>query len=203
LIAVGVERQIIGLGRWDKNGRRSKSLKTIGHLHAETPSNNYVCAAIFNLIIMSQQIEIIRKPRLSILSQIESLSLDELNTIPHGFNNNILWNLGHMVAAQSGIWYKRAGLPLPIDETFFETFKPGTKPERVYTAADLNQIKALLMSTLDTIQADLQTNMFNNYTPWTTRYGAGINSIADAVAFLPFHEGLHIGAIIALRKLVG
>jgi uncharacterized damage-inducible protein DinB len=83
---------------------------------------------------MSLQFDLIRKPRLTLLTQIESLSLEQLNTVPAGFNNNIIWNLGHMVAAQCGIWYKRAGLALPdgVTEEFFETYKPGTKPERLY-----------------------------------------------------------------------
>ena len=154
---------------------------------------------------MSLQFNLIRRPRLTLLTQLESLSLEQLNTIPAGFNNNIIWNLGHMVAAQSGIWYKRAGLNLPagVSETFFETYKPGTKPERLYTADDVNEIRNLFISTLDKMEADLKTDMFTSYPNWTTRYGAELSSIHDAVAFLPFHEGLHIGAIVALRKMVG
>lgn len=151
---------------------------------------------------MSQQFDAIKKPRVTIFAALDALSLDQLNTIPAGFNNNIIWNLGHMVAAQCGICYKRAGLALPISEDFFETYKPGTKPERLYTADDLAQIKDLMFSTLDKLQADLQTGMFGNYPTWTTRYGTELSSINDAIVFLPFHEGLHIGAIIALKKLV-
>jgi len=153
---------------------------------------------------MSQQMDIITKPRQTILTNLETLSLEQLNTIPAGFNNNIIWNLGHMIAAQCGIWYKRADLPLPgmVSEAFFETYKPGTKPERTYTADDLNQIKELFFSTLEQFEADRKTDMFDNYPTWTTRYGADLTSIDGAVAFLPFHEGLHIGAIVALRKLV-
>jgi hypothetical protein len=154
---------------------------------------------------MSQQMDIIIKPRQTILTSLEALSLEQLNAIPAGFNNNIIWNLGHMIAAQSGVWYKRAGLPLPagVSEEFFETYKPGTKPERAYTADDLNLIKELLFSTIEQFEADRKTDMFNNYPTWTTRYGAEISGINGAVAFMPFHEGLHIGAIVALRKLVG
>ena len=152
---------------------------------------------------MSQQIEILRKPRLTIIAKIEALSLEQLNTIPAGFNNNIIWNLGHIIAAQCGVCYKRAGLDLPIDEIFFETYKPGTKPERLYTADDLSLIKELLISTRDRLEADLQTSIFGNYPTWTTRYGADLHNADEAVAFLPFHDGLHIGTIVALEKLVG
>lgn len=153
---------------------------------------------------MSQHMDIITKPRQTILTTLDALTIDQLNTIPAGFNNNIIWNLGHMIAAQCGIWYKRAGLSLPVmvSEEFFETYKPGTKPERFYTADDLNQIKELFFSTLTQFEADRKTDMFDNYPTWTTRYGAELHSVEDAAAFIPFHEGLHIGAIVALRKLV-
>lgn len=113
-----------------------------------------------------------------------------------------MWNLGHMIAAQQGVCYKRAGLPSRVDETFFETFKPGSKPERLYTADDLALIKELFTATINQLADDLQTDMFGNYTMLTTRYGPELHSVTDAVAFLPFHEGLHIGVIGSLGKLV-
>ncbi|QKJ32650.1 DinB family protein [Mucilaginibacter mali] len=151
---------------------------------------------------MSQQFDTIRNPRLTILAAIEGLTIEQLNTVPAGFNNNIIWNLGHMVAAQCGICYKRAGLALPIDEAFFDTYKPGSKPERFFTAEEFEQIKTLLTTSTNTLEADLQKDIWGNYPTWTTRYGVEIHNIQDAIAFLPFHEGLHIGAIIALKKLV-
>lgn len=151
---------------------------------------------------MSTQIKIIEKPRLQLLTIIDGLTLDQLNQIPNGFNNNIIWNMGHIVAAMQSICYKRAGLPLHIDESFFLTFKPESRPERYYTAEDLDHIKTLLLTTLPQLEADLQTNVFTHYMPFITRYGFEITNVNDAVSFLPFHEGLHIGTVIALKKLV-
>jgi hypothetical protein len=152
---------------------------------------------------MTKAIEIIAAPRTKVIEILKELSLEQLNMVPAGFNNNIIWNAGHMIAAQQGVCYKRAGLNTVIDEAFFETFKPGTKPERFFDAADVENIIGLFTTTLTQLEADLQTNKFANYPTWTTRYGAELSSINDAVAFLPFHEGLHIGTIVAMRKLVG
>lgn len=151
---------------------------------------------------MSQPLDIICNPRTVILNIIADLSLEQLNKIPAGFNNNIIWNLGHMVAAQCGVCYKRAGLDLPIDEAFFDTYKPGTKPEKFYTAEDFEQVKTLLTTSPDILEADLQKDIWGNYPTWTTRYDVEIKNINDAVAFLPFHEGLHIGTVMALKKIV-
>lgn len=145
---------------------------------------------------------IIKQPRLKILDILDQFTLDQLNTIPVGFNNNIIWNLGHMVATQQGICYKRAGLSTPVSETFFETYKPDTKPDGPANQQQFDEIKELMISTLEQFEKDYNANLFGNYPTWTTRYGVEITSIDDAIAFLPFHEGLHVGYIMAMRKLV-
>ncbi|TFF41005.1 DinB family protein [Mucilaginibacter psychrotolerans] len=151
---------------------------------------------------MAKQIEIMRQPRIKILSILETFSLDQLNIIPAGFNNNILWNLGHMIAAQQGVCYKRAGLDTWVSDSFFQAYKPDTKPEGYISEEQFDEIKELLMTSLDQLETDLHAGIFTNYPAWTTRYGAEIRDINDAIAFLPFHEGLHVGYIMGLRKLV-
>lgn len=151
---------------------------------------------------MIKAIEIIRKPRVHLLNFINDLSIEQLNKIPAGFNNNIMWNLGHMISAQQGVCYKRAGLPTVIGDDFFATFKSDSKPERFYDAAELANIKDLFVSTIDKLEADLENNLFANYTPWVTRYGVELSNIEEATQFLPFHEGLHLGYIWALRRAV-
>ena len=151
---------------------------------------------------MTKQIEIIKKVRSFLLDGIKDLSTDQLNKIPAGFNNNIIWNLGHLVAAQQGICYKRAGAPLLITDDFWEKFRSGSKPEIAVEADEIENIKNLFLSSIDQLEIDLETPLFNNYTAWTPRYGVEIENIKDAISFLPFHEGLHLGNIVALKKLV-
>ena len=151
---------------------------------------------------MNKTIEILRQPRIKVLDQIATLSIEQLNHIPAGFNNNIIWNLGHVVAAQQGVCYARAGLNKVVSDEFFMSFKPDTGPERFYDAAEVDSIKSLMFSTLDQLAADLEKDIFGDYKTWTTRYGFEITNIDDAVRFLPFHDGLHAGYIMSLRKLV-
>lgn len=151
---------------------------------------------------MNQAIQIIAKPRVKVLEMIQTLTVEQLNVIPSGFNNNIIWNLGHMIAAQQGICYKRAGLDTVVDEAFFNRYKSGSKPEQFFDLAEFEKITGLFSSTLTQLEADLDTDMFANYPAWTTRYGADLRNVNEAVAFLPFHEGLHIGTVIAMSKIV-
>ncbi len=115
---------------------------------------------------MKKHLEIIRKPRLFLLNHINGLSLDQLNEIPVGFNNNIIWNMGHLIAAQQGVCYVRMGLPPYTGEDFFNRYKPGSKPEGPVTAAEVDQIKELLFSTLEQLERDYDQEIFRNYVPW-------------------------------------
>ncbi|MGZ3764272.1 MAG: DinB family protein [Mucilaginibacter sp.] len=151
---------------------------------------------------MTKQIEIIRKTRTFLLEQLKELTADQLNKVPEGFNNNIIWNLGHMIAAQQGICYKRADLTAVISDDFWEKFRSGSKPEGLVSTAEIEDIKQLFFTSLDQLEADYGNHIFAGYAPWMTRYNVELASIDEAINFLQFHEGLHLGYVMALKRLV-
>ena len=59
---------------------------------------------------MKYHFETLNITRNNIINAIEGLSLEELNTVPKGFNNNVIWNVGHVVATQQLLCYKFSGL---------------------------------------------------------------------------------------------
>ncbi|MEO6849784.1 MAG: DinB family protein [Mucilaginibacter sp.] len=122
--------------------------------------------------------------------------------MPAGFNNNIIWNMAHTVSAQQGVCYARSGLELTVEDKYFTLYKPGTKPEEILSEGEIEIIKQLMMTTLDRLQTDYGNKIFINYTPVVTRYGVELSDIESAIDFLPFHEGLHLGYIMALKRLV-
>ena len=151
---------------------------------------------------MTKQIEIIRKTRSFLLDHLKDLTTEQLNKIPEGFNNNIIWNLGHLVAAQQGVCYIRAGLAPRLDEGFINAFNSGPNQGEPLSEAEIETIKSLLFTTLDQLEDDYSSGVFGSYTAWTVRYGVEFTNIDDAITFLPFHEGLHSGFVTALKKLV-
>ena len=151
---------------------------------------------------MDKQFEILKSTRKYLLNFIADLTIDELNEVPGGFNNNIIWNLAHLVAAQQGVCYVRGGLDLRISEQYFSTYKPDTKPERFVDQNEVATIKELFLSTIDQLEADYYNNVFSHYNSWTNRYGVIHNNIEDTINFLIFHEGLHLGYIMPLKRLV-
>ena len=151
---------------------------------------------------MKKQFEILKKTREYLLEFVRDLSVEQLNEIPTGFNNNIIWNMGHMIAAQQGVCYKRSGLALHISEEFFLAYKPDSKPEGLVSAEEIEKIKALLLSSINQLETDYANHVFANYTPWTNRYGIEHTTIEDTLCFLPYHEGLHLGYVMALKRLI-
>ncbi|MDB5195990.1 MAG: DinB family protein [Flaviaesturariibacter sp.] len=151
---------------------------------------------------MNSSIESIRKTRTYLLTQLDGLTTTQFNIVPEGFNNNIAWNLGHLVAAEQGVCYMRGGLKPVIDPAFFERYKPGSRPDEAISEEAITEIKSLMMSTLDRLQEDYDEGAFAHYTTWTTRYGTTLASIDEALAFLLFHEGFHGGICLALKKIV-
>ncbi|WP_214226307.1 DinB family protein [Pedobacter sp. B4-66] len=146
------------------------------------------------------QLETLKKLRLFILNTIKDLTVEELNKIPNGYSNNIIWNIAHLVAAQEGVCYMRSGQSTNISIDFFNSYKPGSKPERNLTEKEIEEIKQLLLTSVDQLEIDLNQDKFVNYKGWTTRYEVEMNNIEDALNFLPFHEGMHLGYIMALKR---
>ncbi|MGN8057591.1 DinB family protein [Pedobacter sp. 22163] len=144
----------------------------------------------------------IKNTRIFILELVKDLSTEQLNKIPSGFNNNIIWNIAHLTAAQQNMCYIRSGLEITVEEKYFSPFLSGTKPEKFIEQKEIDLIYNVLLNSTDRLAADYSSHIFLKFDPWDKRYGMKLNSIEDAINFIPFHEGMHIGYIMALKKLV-
>ena len=144
----------------------------------------------------------IKNTRIFILELVKDLSTEQLNKIPSGFNNNIIWNIAHLTAAQQNMCYIRSGLEITVEEKHFSPFLSGTKPEEFIEQKEIDLIYNVLLNSMDLLAADYSSHIFLKFDPWDKRYGMKLNSIEDAINFIPFHEGMHIGYIMALKKLV-
>ncbi len=146
---------------------------------------------------MKQLIELTRQTRRNIFSIIESLEESKVQLIPEGFNNNVAWNVGHIIVTQQLLCYTFANLPLNVSQELVDLFRKGSKPEGVLPYKELISVSDEL---LDKFLEDCKQNKFANYTPYTTSYGVVLASVEDATAFNNLHEALHLGYIMALAR---
>jgi hypothetical protein len=151
---------------------------------------------------MNTSLDVTRTSRKMLSQFLKGYNLGQLNTIPEGHNNNLIWNIAHIIVVQQMLVYKLSGLPMKISETLVEKYKKGTKPEQDATQAEVDEINNLLMETIDQTEIDLNNNVFVNFQEYPTSTGFVLKSVKDAMVFNSFHEGIHIGAILSLRKFI-
>ncbi|HEY2648569.1 MAG TPA: hypothetical protein VGI38_05220 [Puia sp.] len=96
----------------------------------------------------------------------------------------------------------RTALPIMTGDDFWERFRTGSKPEGPVAADEIAQIRQLLFDTLDQFEMDYNKKIFGNYTAWSTRYGVELANIDDGLELLQYHDGLHSGMIMTLKRLV-
>ncbi|MEK6153063.1 DinB family protein [Flavobacteriaceae bacterium 3-367] len=125
---------------------------------------------------------------------------ESLLKIPDGFSNNIWWNIAHVVVTQQLLVYRRSGLPMLVDTELVEKFKKGTVPDGTASDAEIERLSALLLTTIEKTRTDYRENVFQEYMAYETSTKAQLNNVVDALSFNLYHEGLHLGSILALRK---
>ena len=135
------------------------------------------------------------------LKIIENYSLEQLNKIPEGFSNNLAWNLGHIIVSQQGLVYRLSGLPMNVSTEMMDKYKNGSKPTST-TQEEINELKVLLFSLLEKTKEDYTNGKFTSYNEFTTGTGFHLSNIKDAMEFNNYHEGIHLGFMMNIRKFI-
>ena len=149
---------------------------------------------------MDWEFDVAIKNRTLLKSFIENHTLEELNKVPNGFNNNIIWNIAHTIVTQQILVYRLSGLPMLLSEEMVDTFKKGTKTERNLSQAEVDTIKGLLFSPIEKTKEDYDSKVFQTYNQYTVSTKSTLSNVEDAISFNNFHEGIHLGYILELRK---
>ncbi|MEM6515540.1 MAG: DinB family protein [Bacteroidota bacterium] len=148
---------------------------------------------------MNWTFDIALKNRAFLKSIIENHSLEDLNKIPKGFNNNIIWNIAHTITVQQSLVYKLSGLPPMVSEDLIMKFRRGSKPEGDMSQAEVDEIKGLLFSTIEKTKEDYDNKIFRHFHEYTVMTKNTITNILEAIEFNNYHEGIHLGYILALK----
>ena len=151
---------------------------------------------------MEKIFEIVTTTRNNFLKLVDSLTIEQLNKIPEGYNNNIAWHFGHIIVSQQTLCYVRAGLTEKMPMELIGKYKIGTKPEGFIDAAEIETLKGYLLSLIDVLKKDLNDNAFQAYQPIKTSVGLDFNSIEEVIPYFMQHDSLHFGYASAMKKIV-
>lgn len=153
---------------------------------------------------MKEVFKFIIDARKAFIKDIESLSLEELNEIPAGFNNNIIWNFGHIVVTTPVLCYVRTGILTDASSVkYVSAYAKGTKPTYFVTQEEVEELKALAISTIETLEKDYNEGKLNNIVPFeTSTYGALLESIEDVIITTAGHDNTHLGYVTAQKRII-
>lgn len=154
------------------------------------------------LTFMETTFKLWKTSREKYLGFLTNYTLEQLNLIPTGFNNNLIWHIGHIVVAQQSLVYKGAGVPMHISDELYDRYKSGTVPSGTTTQEEVDEIKDLLFSLIEKTENDYKNGVFTTYNERTTGTGFHLATINDAFAFNNYHEGMHLGMMMSIRKFV-
>jgi len=151
---------------------------------------------------MQRAFEITMTVRKELSVFLQNYSLEQLNKVPDGFSNNLIWNIGHIVVVQQMLVYALSGLPMMVSPEMIAKFRKGTRPEGNVSQEEIDEIQSLLFTTIERTKTDLENGIFKEYREFTNMYGYTLKSAEDAIAFNYSHEMMHLGMMLMIRKFI-
>jgi hypothetical protein len=146
--------------------------------------------------IIFKQIELNRSSTLDIAAGLNEKQAD---VIPHGFNNNIRWHLGHILTVQERLAFRLIQEPLDLSEELMNMFLNGTKPADWQTIPpDLQTLRKLLEEQPGKLRQRLQGRLDTKITIPFKEF----NRLDEVLVYSIGHEAIHIGYMMALKKAV-
>lgn len=153
---------------------------------------------------MEEVFKFIIDARKAFIKLIDELSIEQLNEIPSGFNNNIIWNFGHIVVTTPVLCYVRTGIWQDASNIKFVTaYAKGTKPTYFVTQQEVEELKQLAISSIESIQADYKAGKLDIIQAFdTATFGAVLSSIEDVIITTAGHDNTHLGYASAQKRII-
>lgn len=143
--------------------------------------------------LLKMQFDIIRE---RLVKRMEELSEEVAVIQPEGFNNNIHWNIGHLLTVTESFLFGDHG-QLPAE--YKELFSPGTKPAD--WKGEVPSIATLLEQSKDQLNRikNIPNERFHDNLPEPK---LGRKTLGEIAGFAIYHESYHFGQIHVMKRLI-
>lgn len=130
------------------------------------------------------------------------LNAEQYNLVPHGYNNNIIWNMGHLLIVSESYLYRNSTFKAPSHVFDISLFDGGTSPEQDFTTYGISLIRQSLLETVPVFESKsvvLYETKGSDNPP--------SNSVCHAVSeaslrFILFHEDIHYHTVKKMVQLM-
>lgn len=140
---------------------------------------------------MNEYFNNLRLKRSRLLDSTSGLTPDQYNFVPPGFNNNVIWNMGHVLTVSDRRLEREHGFSPPDHAIDPGLFARGTRPSFVF---DQPAIQAIRYELLHSVAVYEQKSIAVLGT-------ADISgTMAGSMEFLLFHDDYHYFRIVELLK---
>ncbi|RZJ23647.1 MAG: DinB family protein [Acinetobacter sp.] len=153
---------------------------------------------------MEEIFKFILDSRNAFVKLLDGVSIEELNHIPEGYNNNMIWNFGHIVVSTQALCYLRTRLSQnPQSIKYYQQYKSGTYPESKVLENEFSELKEIALQSIIDIKRDYDAGIFGSMPPFTTEtYSSEIQNINELLITTAGHDNLHFGYAWAIKKRV-
>ena len=177
------------------------------HVPTPTPpptTSTALASATFDLAVIG-------KTRGFMVDLLRAHTLAQVNRVPPGFRNNLIWNARHCYVSLYLLVFARNNATAaematlgyaPPSEEEVAAYRKGTAPEGEVDAAAVEHAIGRLG---DMSWAARLTDAFLDsarYDAYDASWGVRLHSAAEAIAYVNMHEGMHLGVMLAQRKLL-
>lgn len=137
------------------------------------------------------------------LKLAENLESAQLSVTPDGFNNNMLWNLGHIYVVHENLIVRNSGNDPVFPDGFVENFKPGTKPadwgDNVPT---FETVVAKLKEQTERMDVLFDGHIDDSIPKPLQLSSIELTTVRDLIGFATVHEAMHATTIRLYSKLL-
>ncbi|WP_235296259.1 DinB family protein [Portibacter marinus] len=147
-------------------------------------------------------LQILKVTRQNTINLIKAHHLDQLNEIPSGFSNNLIWNFGHVIVTMQLLVYGLSGIKMYTDKELVKSYRKGTKPTRKVHQNEVDELIHLALSTVSDLEKDYKEELFQEFKIYTTSYNITLTNVVEAIKFNNVHEAMHFGTCLAIKKFI-
>lgn len=156
-----------------------------------------------DLNVLKEQTLLVRK---LICTLVEPLA-DRADETPPGWKNNLRWHLGHLVLTPRLLTHSLRGEPTGLSEDYRRLFMKGTTPLEWKAERELPSMETLREEMIGKTEelfatmAPVLDEPFRHV--YTTTPGVVLHNASEGLLFSYFHDGIHLGLILALKRALG